>query len=84
MTISQKNILLHYRLMLGFLRQPNLPRLRHVDYIHYSIQSGKTWLNLPSKRIAFSSIHRYIKAGVMANDWGGSIDNNDEGDYGER
>lgn len=32
---------------------------------------------------SISSIHRYIKAGVIANVWVGSIDNRDEGGYGD-
>lgn len=55
---------------------------RHVDYIHYNpvkhgyVHRASEW--------PYSSIHRYIKAGVIANDWGGATGNNDEGSYGER
>lgn len=55
---------------------------RHVDYIHYNpvkhghVSQASEW--------PYSSIHRYIKAGVIANDWGGGIDCSGEGGYGER
>ncbi|MDP3662642.1 MAG: hypothetical protein U1D41_13415 [Nitrosomonas sp.] len=37
----------------------------------------------PSER-PYSSIHRYIKANVIANDWSGVINRSGEGGYGER
>ena len=55
---------------------------RHVDYVHYNpvkhghVSQASEW--------PYSSIHRYIKAGIIANDWGGGIDCNGEGGYGER
>ncbi|MEW6521479.1 MAG: hypothetical protein AB1461_18945 [Thermodesulfobacteriota bacterium] len=32
----------------------------------------------------YSSIHRYIEAGMMDHDWGGGICGDDESGYGER
>lgn len=55
---------------------------RHVDYIHYNpvkhgyVRQASEW--------SYSSIHRYIKAGIITNDWGGGVDSNGEGGYGER
>ncbi len=55
---------------------------RHVDYIHYNpVKHGYAH---QANEWPYSSIHRYIKAGVIANDWGGATGNNDEGGYGER
>lgn len=55
---------------------------RHVDYIHFNpvkhghVHRASEW--------PYSSIHRYIKAGIITNDWGGGVDNNDKSGYGER
>lgn len=51
---------------------------RHVDYIHYNpvkhgyVDRAEEWV--------YSSIHRYIAAGIVPRGWGGSV----EGAYGER
>ena len=55
---------------------------RHVDYIHFNpvkhghVARAVDW--------PYSSIHRYIKAGLIDSDWGGDICDNDEKDFGER
>lgn len=55
---------------------------RHVDYIHFNpvkhghVHRASEW--------PYSSIHRYIKAGIITNDWGGGIDSDDKNGYGER
>jgi len=55
---------------------------RHVDYIHYNpvkhgcIHQASEW--------PYSSIHRYIEAGIITNDWGCGVDSNDKSGYGER
>lgn len=55
---------------------------RHVDYIHYNpvkhgyVRQASEW--------SYSSVHRYIKDGIISNDWGGNVDSLDEGSYGER
>ena len=53
---------------------------RHVDYIHYNpvkhgyVERAADW--------PYSSIHRYIRRGVVTNNWGGgAVD--DEGGFGE-
>jgi putative transposase len=54
---------------------------RCVDYIHYNpIKHG-----LVSSPIdwPFSSLHRYIRAGILAWDWGGN-GHDDNGNFGER
>jgi putative transposase len=55
---------------------------KHVDYIHYNpVKHGYT------KRPAdwpHSSIHRYIEAGIIEPDWGGTVDTNEAAGYGER
>ena len=56
--------------------------MRHVDYIHFNpvkhghVTRAADW--------PYSSIHRYIEAGMMDHDWGGGICGNDESGYGER
>jgi len=55
---------------------------RHVDYIHCNpvkhghVTRAADW--------PYSSIHRYIEAGMMDHDWGGGICGNDKSGYGER
>jgi hypothetical protein len=41
------------------------------------------WITLTSSW-PYSSIHRYIEAGMMDHGWGGGIIGNDESGYGER
>jgi putative transposase len=54
---------------------------RCVDYIHFNpvkhrlVSSPSEWL--------FSSLHRYIRTGVLARDWGGQ-DHADNSNFGER
>ena len=55
----------------------------HVDYIHYNpvkhghVERASTW--------QYSSIHRYIRAGLMERDWGGRKGGMPEsGVFGER
>jgi len=55
--------------------------IRHVDYIHFNpvkhghVQSPVEW--------PYSSIHRYIRNGIVPFDWGMEIDADDSG-FGER
>jgi len=55
---------------------------RHVDYVHYNpVKHGH------ASRAAewpYSSIHRYIAAGVLGRDWGGEQEEKKGGGYGER
>ncbi|AXQ28853.1 transposase [Solimonas sp. K1W22B-7] len=52
---------------------------RHIDYIHYNpvkhglVPSTADWPH--------SSFHRYVRKGLLAPDWGGSVEA--AGDYGE-
>jgi putative transposase len=54
---------------------------RCVDYIHYNPVRHRL-VATPSEW-AFSSLHRFVRAGILANDWGGNgpVDN---GNFGER
>lgn len=55
---------------------------RHVDYIHFNpvkhghVNRAADW--------AHSSIHRYIKAGMIECDWGGYFEEGGKAGYGER
>jgi len=55
--------------------------LHHVDYIHYNpvkhgyIANASDW--------PYSSIHRYIKSGMIDEDWGVDRIARTEGGYGE-
>jgi putative transposase len=55
---------------------------RHVDYIHYNpvkhgyVKHAADW--------AYSSIHRYIRDGIIGHDWGGDACARDSAGYGER
>jgi putative transposase len=55
---------------------------RCTDYIHFNpvkhrlVSSPAAW--------PFSSLHRYVRAGVLARDWGGSGRTDDNADFGER
>ena len=52
---------------------------RHVDYIHYNpVKHG-----LVSRPVdwPYSSIHRFIRRGVLTSDW--AVDGVGEGEYGE-
>ena len=54
---------------------------RHVDYIHYNpvkhgvVQRVVDW--------PWSSFHRYVKQGILPEDWGGGGAMDDEGTFGE-
>jgi putative transposase len=53
---------------------------RHVDYIHFNpVKHGHVTL---AADWPYSSIHRYIEAGMMNHDWGGGICCNDKSGYG--
>jgi putative transposase len=55
---------------------------KHVDYIHYNpVKHGYAHL---AADWPHSSIRRFIAAGMMSADWGGDIDVNEDGGYGER
>jgi REP-associated tyrosine transposase len=55
--------------------------VRHVDYIHYNpvkhgyVDSASDW--------RYSSIHRYIRLGLLDEDWGGRQQAHITGEYGE-
>ena len=56
--------------------------VRHVDYIHINpVKHGyaKTPMDWP-----YSSIHRYIRQGLLARDWAGGINEPDTTGFGER
>ena len=56
--------------------------VRHVDYLHCNpvkhghVTRAADW--------PYSSIHRYIEAGMIDHDWGGGICGKDKSGYGER
>jgi putative transposase len=54
---------------------------RHVDYVHYNpVKHGLV------KRVRdwpYSSFHRYVRLGVLPEDWAGAVDEH-EIDFGER
>jgi putative transposase len=52
-----------------------------VDYIHYNPVKHRL-VSTPSEW-PFSSLHRYIRAGILAQDWGGNGPA-DNGNFGER
>jgi putative transposase len=54
---------------------------RCVDYIHYNPVKHRL-VSTPSEW-PFSSLHRYIRAGILAQDWGGNGPA-DNGNFGER
>jgi len=53
---------------------------RHVDYVHFNpvkhglAQSVRDW--------PYSSFHRYVREGLLPNDWAGDVSEN-ESDFGE-
>jgi len=55
---------------------------RHVEYIHFNpvkhghVPRAADW--------PYSSIHRYIEAGMIDRDWGNGTCENDNSGYGER
>jgi len=51
---------------------------RHVDYIHYN--PVKHGLVASPREWRFSSIHRYVRLGIIPPDWGGA---DEDGDFGE-
>ncbi len=55
---------------------------RHVDYIHYN--PIKKWRHPSGKRMALFKHSPVHKTGIISSDWGGYIDNSNEGSYGER
>ncbi|MGA7489696.1 MAG: transposase [Xanthobacteraceae bacterium] len=54
---------------------------RHVDYIHYN--PVKHGLVSRARDWPYSSFHRYVRQGVLPEDWGGEIDDSG-GNFGER
>ncbi len=55
---------------------------QHIDYIHYNpVKHG--YVNRPVDW-AYSSIHRYIKKGILSADWGSDMQDTLQGDFGER
>jgi putative transposase len=54
---------------------------RCVDYIHYNPVKHRL-VSAPSEW-SFSSLHRYVRAGMLANDWGGN-GYADDRNFGER
>ncbi|MDH5778591.1 MAG: transposase, partial [Gammaproteobacteria bacterium] len=55
--------------------------IQHVDYIHYNpVKHGYT---SKASDWSFSSIHRYIKLGVVGEDWGANEMVIGDGDFGE-
>jgi putative transposase len=54
--------------------------VRHIDYVHYN--PVKHNLVLQVSDWPHSSFHRYARAGVLPNDWGGSVAST--GRFGER
>ena len=53
---------------------------RCTDYIHFSpVKHG--YVTAPSAW-PYTSLHRYVRAGILPNDWGGS-GRSDSGDFGE-
>jgi putative transposase len=54
---------------------------RHVDYIHFNpvkhghVQRVRDW--------PYSSFHRYVKEGILPDDWAGDV-GQDGQDFGER
>ena len=54
---------------------------RCVDYIHYN--PVKHRLTSTPSEWPFSSLHRYVRAGILVQDWGGNGDA-DDGNFGER
>ncbi|MEW5838857.1 MAG: transposase [Pseudomonadota bacterium] len=55
---------------------------RHVDYVHHN--PVKHGFALRAADWPYSSIHRYIAAGLVASNWGWCATIDDGGDYGER
>ena len=53
----------------------------HMDYLHYNpvkhglVQGVKDW--------PFSTFHRYVKAGIYPENWGGIAEATRDEDYGE-
>lgn len=53
----------------------------HVDYVHYNpvkhghVSAAKDWPH--------SSFHRYVRQGLLAEDWGGSSSTETRSDFGE-
>jgi putative transposase len=55
---------------------------KHVDYIHYNpVKHGHS---TQASDWPYSSIHRYITAGLLKHEWGGVVDGGDDNGYGER
>ncbi len=56
--------------------------INHVNYIHYNpvkhgyVGQASTW--------QYSSIHRYIRAGLIERNWGGGAGVHENGEFGER
>ena len=55
---------------------------RHVDYIHYNpVKHGQVTC---AADWPYSSIHKYVQAGIISPDWGGRECTGDVFDFGER
>jgi len=54
---------------------------RHVDYIHFN--PVKHGLVVRVRDWPYSSFHRYVRRGVLPEDWGGDF-GQDRGKFGER
>ena len=54
---------------------------RCADYVHFN--SVKHWLATSPSDWRFSSLHRYIRAGILPPDWGGD-GSADTSNFGER
>ncbi len=54
---------------------------RHVDYIHFN--PVKHGLVTRVRDWPYSSFHRYVRRGLLPNDWGGDVRSESDGNYGE-
>jgi putative transposase len=55
---------------------------RHVDYIHFN--PVKHDLVTRVRDWPHSSFHRYVRLGLLPEDWGGDVPSASRGNYGER
>ena len=55
---------------------------RHVDYIHFN--PVKHGLVSRVNDWPHSSFHRYVRQGVLPQDWAGTVSAGDKGEFGER
>jgi len=54
---------------------------RHIDYVHYN--PVKHGLVTRPADWRHSSIHRYIREGILPSDWGAAVASIDAGEFGE-